>query len=256
MITASLIGGGSPQVVQIVVSATTTGEPWTLTGSAPGWSWGVPGGAGVGDGGQLTLSDNRAPGNVPVTYTFTSGGVSQVSAPLTVPFSGDFVLQTLTGSASLTLGLLKGSLETQLRSRHARFDVSGRRRPVVRTDVTGDVEGSFILLVGVEQSPAFYDMLAPGDALLYRLGTTVMDLDPVGVFSYGDLGSIPYQVIGKRAWSVPYVLIDDPYLDVRLGAFSWNDVEAALAGRTWDAIDALMAGKSWDQIDAFDWSTI
>lgn len=256
MIAASLIGGGSPQMVQLVVDVTPNGVPWTITGSTGSWTWNVPGGAGIGDGGQLSLADNRAPGNAPVVYTFTAGGVSQSTAPIYVPFSGDFVLQTLTGSRALTLGLLKGSLETSLVSRQARFDISGRRRPAVRYDVTGDVEGELHLLVSVEQMPEFVDMIAPGSPLVYRLGTTVMDLDPVGVITYGNLRSDPYQTKGMRAWTMPYALVDDPYLDVRLGAFSWEDFDAAWAGKTWADFDTRMAGVTWDQFDTFDWSTI
>ena len=256
MITANLIGGGSPQVVQIVVDATPVGAPWTLTGAAGDWVWTVPGGEGIGDGAQLTLTDNRAPGNVPIVYTFTAGAASQSSVPLPVPFPGDFVLQSLTGSRALTLGLLKGSLEIQLRSRQARFDVAGRRRPVVRHDVTGDVEGTLVLLVPIAETRDFFEMLETGEPLVYRLGTQVMDLDPVGVFTYGDLASVPYQARGLRAWSMAYALIDDPYLDVRLGAFSWDDFEAAWAGKTWNEFDTRVAGLTWDQFDAFDWSTL
>lgn len=256
MITANLIGGSSPQMVQVVVDATPVGVPWTLTGSIDGWTWGVPGGAGIGDGGQISLADNRAPGNRPVVYTFTAGATKQSAAPLVVPFAGDFVLQSLTGARSLNVGLLKGSLGTTLRSRQARFDVAGRRRPAVRYDVTGDVEGAFQLLVSVGQSADFLDMLASGEPLVYRLGAEVMDLDPVGVITYGDLSSIPYQAIGQRLWSLPYALIEDPYLDVRLGAFSWDDFEAAWAGKTWDEFDVRMAGVTWDEFDSFDWSTI
>lgn len=256
MITASLIGGGSPQMVQIVVSSTPAGVAWELTGSAGGWTWNVPGGAGIGDGGQLSLADNRAPGNVPVVYTFTANGVSQSTSPIYVPFSGDFVLQASNGSRALTLGLLKGSLETSLRSRQTRFDVAARRRPAVRYDVTSDVEGTLILLVPTADTATFFDMLAPGSPLVYRLGTEVMDLDPVGIFSYGDLSSVPYQSKELRAWSIPYALVDDPFLDVRLGAFSWDDFDDAWAGKTWADFDARMAGVTWDQFDSFDWSTI
>lgn len=255
MITASLIGGVSPENVQIVVDETPLGVAWTLTGSTGDYSWTVPGGAGIGDGAQLVLSDNRSPGNVPVVYTFIAGEVVEESAPITVPFLGDFVLQTLSGSRSLTLGLLKGSLETQMTSGQARFRVAGRRRPVIRHDVTGDVEGTLVLLVTVAQMPAFVDMLATGEPLLYRLGTEVMDLSPVAVFSYGDMSSVPYQVKSLRAWALPYALIDDPYLDVRLGGFSWEFFDTVWAGQAWEDFDSQLAGVSWDAFDTLDWST-
>ena len=48
MITATLIGGTSPQKVQIVISATPVGADWVLTGQSGGYVWEVPGGVGVG----------------------------------------------------------------------------------------------------------------------------------------------------------------------------------------------------------------
>jgi len=257
MISATLIGGGSPQNVQIVVDVTPAGVAWTLVGStADGKTWPVPGGAGVGDGQQLVLIDNRAPGNRSVTYVFSSGGSIQTSNAVLVAFAEDFVLQTLSGSRALSLGLHLGSLDTSMGSRQQRFRVSGRRRPVVRYDVSDDIEGQFVLLVEQEQSADFKDMIGSGEPLLYRLGTQLADLDPVAVISYGALSSMIYPVKGLRAWSMPYAVIDDPYLDVRLGAFSWDNFEAAWAGKTWTDLDVRMAGLTWDQFDTFDWSTI
>ncbi|MEA1264254.1 hypothetical protein MicroSTF_14520 [Microbacterium sp. STF-2] len=256
MITATLIGGGSPQMVQIVVDVTPVGVPWTLTGAVNGRSWTVPGGEGVGDGSQLTLGDNRAPGNQPIVYTFTAGPSSQTSAPITVPFASDFVLQSLNGSRALALELALGSLDTSLASNQAQFRVAGRSRSAIRYDVTGDVEGRFGVFVTQEQSAEFRALLATGEPLLYRLGTELADMDPVGVISYGNLDSTLLPRQGKRVWWFPYAIIDDPYMDVRLGSFSWDDFDAAWAGKTWAEFDARMAGIPWDQFDTFDWSTI
>lgn len=256
MITASLIGGVAPQNVQIVVDTTPAGVLWTLTGSTGGHSWTVPSGMGIGDGQQLALVDNRAPGNVPVVYTFATGSTSESSLPVIVPFSGDFVLQTLTGSRSLTLRLLKGSLETHKRSGQESYRVAGRRRPVVRYDVTGDVEGTLVLLVEAHQMSDFDDMLASGEPLLYRLGTEIMDLAPVAVFTYGDVVSVAYPSALVRAWSMPYAIVDDPYLDVRLGGFAWDFFDEVWETQPWDVFDAQIAGVSWDDFDTFDWSTL
>ncbi|MFJ4173988.1 hypothetical protein [Microbacterium sp. NPDC089696] len=262
MITATLIGGAAPQNVQIVVDVTPAGVPWTLTGEAGDHSWTVPGGEGVGDGQQLVLADNRTPGNVPIIYTFRAGAAAQTSAPIVVPIEGrddlpgHLALQTLSGSRSLIVGLLKGSLETQMVSGQVRHRVAGRRRPVIRHDVTSDVEGTLVVLVETAQQREFDEMLAEGTPLLYRLGVEAMDLSPVGVFSYGDPTSVAYQARGLRAWSLPYALIDDPYLDVRLAGFSWDYFDDVWEGQTWNAFDAQMAGLTWDQFDMLDWSTL
>ncbi|MCT1395676.1 hypothetical protein M4D51_08045 [Microbacterium sp. p3-SID338] len=256
MITATLIGGGTPQMVQIVIDATPAGVPWTLTGSVDDQTWPVPGGVGVGDGGQLVLTDNRAPGNRPIVYTFAAGAARQASEPIVVPFSTDFVLQSLTGSRSLALELYSGSLNTELSSNHAQFRIPGRSRPSIRYDVGGDIEGNFGVIVERDQAQTFREMILEGGPLLYRLGAELADIDPVGVIAYGDLSSELLPRHGKRVWRLPYTLIDDPYLDVRLGAFSWDDVDAALAGMTWTEFDTRFAALTWDQVDTFDWATI
>lgn len=256
MITAALVGGGSPQRVQLIVDATPDGELWTLTGSDGTHTWSVPGGAGVGDGDQLTLTDNRGPGNRAIVYTFASASVTESSDPIVIPFDGDFVLQSLNGQRSLTVGLLRGSLDVALEVSQGRFRIPGRPRPVVRYAATGDLEGTFSLLVSTAQSAEFLDLLASGEPLLYRSGAVIFDLPPVGVFAYGNPSAVGYQPSGLRVWTMPYVLVDDPYMEERLGAFSWDFFDETNDARDWDAFDALFAASSWNQFDTVDWSTL
>jgi len=254
MITVSLVGGGVPRTVQIVVDTTPAGVPWTLTGSTGTFTWTVSGGTGVGNGQQLIRSDVRTPGNTPITYTFTAGAVVQTSAPITVPMPGDFVLQSLDGSRSLVLGLLNGSLDTEFQDRSERFDVAGRSRRVVRYDVASALEGSLRLRVPTVDTAAFLAMFAPGEPLVYRLGVPIIDMAPVAVFAWANPSSVAYWAWAFRVWVLGYEVIDDPLIGVALAGFSWDAVDVALAAYTWNDFDARMSGMTWDAFDGFDWT--
>lgn len=259
MITVTLVGAQDPKEAQIVVDSVASGVAWHLTGTAGDWEWTVPGGEGVGDGGQLVLLDNRAPGNQPVTYRIDRGGIVEESDPLTIPMTAGMVLQSADGSRVVPVGFLKGSGDTTRESNQAQFRVSGRRRPVVRYDVTGDIEGEFKLLVDMPDSREFEELISDGEPLVYRMGQPAADLPPVGLFAYGDLSSEARPRLkngaGVRIWTVPYTLVDDPILDVRLGSAPWDEIDAVMSGLTWDQVDARFAGLSWDEMDRFDWST-
>lgn len=271
MITADLIGAGLTPMVQIVVSATPTGEAWEVIGSTvDGYTWTVPGGRGVGDGGQLTLVDNRSPLNVPVTYAFSSVSVMNVSAPVVVPVippalfapgGGSMVLQSLDGQKSVVVGVLKGSLEVHVPAVRARFSVPGRRRPVVRYGVSGDREGTLRLLVLGEDETRFEALFESGEPLLWRCTGPVFDLPAVAVFDFDTLTAEAFVVRKARVWSFPYVPVDDPFMDQRLGAFTWDFIDALQVDgvtviRDGVAMEAAFAGLTWDQADAFDWSVL
>lgn len=256
MIVATLVGGGSPPLVQIVVSTSPDGEPWTITGAAGDYVWVVPGGMGVGDGGQVTLVDNRSPGNVPVVYTFTSASVVESSAGLVVPFTADVVFQSLDGQRTVQVNLEGDEFATSYEPNQAAFTIPGRRRSVVRYSPTMDAVGEFSFSAAMTDTPAIEALLETGEPLIYRCGARIADLLRVGVFRYTNVSTTGIPVTGWRWWRIPYALIDDPFMDQRLGAFSWDDFEEAMAGRDWDEFDTLMSGLSWDQFDTFDWSTL
>lgn len=256
MITAALIGGQSPQLVQIIISATPDGEPWTLTGHAGDYTWDVPGGTGVGDGEQLSLTDNLAPGNREIVYTLVSTSGEESSDPLTVPFATDLVLQSLNGQFSLAVDLLQGSLEFEHPTNMATFRVPRRARPVVRYDVLGDVVSAFNIRVDVADTPALRTILKSGEPVVYRCGAEIVDLDPVGVIAITSVTSPRvYTAHGHRIWNLGYELVDHPNLDRRLGAFSWDFVDGVLEERDWDEFDTLMSGLSWNEFDVLDWTT-
>lgn len=256
-ITATLIGGSVPQLVQVVVSATAAGVPWTLTGSAAGVSWTVPGGSGVGDGNPLVRVDNRAPLNADVVYTYTPAtGSPQVAAPVSVSSAYGIVIQSLDGQQSIPGDLLDGSDAIELQLNQAVFNIPGRSRPAVRYAVTGDGGGA--LNVGLEQSAteALRALVRSGSPVLVRRQPMDDDLPLVFVALLTGISGRLAIDIGYRQWSLPYLLLDDPFLDVALGAFAWDYFDTRMSGRSWNTFDTNMAGRSWNTFDALDWATV
>lgn len=258
-VSATLVGGQTPQLVQIVVDETPVGETWTLTGSTGDFSWEVPGGRGVGNGQeQLTRVDNQAPGNVPVTYTFRSATVVETSQPVTVRFDERVVLQTLNGQRTLQVALRMGSDLMEYPTNVATFRVPGRSRPVVRYDVLGDVVASLGILVPLSASKLFRQLLESGAPILYRLGEPVVDLDPAGVIQITRAASPEvFYARNERAWDLAYERVDNPFADIPIGAFSWDVFDDSFTGATWmDGFDQTFRDLTWDQFDTFDWSTL
>jgi hypothetical protein len=255
--TASLVGASDPKLVQIVVSATTLGVAWTVKGSAGGYEWIVPGGQGVGDGGQLVLADNRGPVNVPITYSYVAGS-TQTAAPVTRALTGDIVLQSLDGQRTVIADLMNDTKDTELEIRNAVFSVPGRRRPVVRYSMTGGGGGTLVVRVPTAQAGAFDDLMSDGAPLIWLMSGTIFDFDPVAPFIVTGAKSNGIPEIGKREWMLPYLLVDDPFMDTRLGVYTWDaGFDAELAGRTWNTFDSPnMAGRSWNQFDTLDWPTV
>lgn len=254
--TATLVSGPEPQSVQIVVSATTDGDAWTVTGSTGTYTWTVPGGEGVGDGDQLVLVDNRGPLNVPITYTYTSGS-SASATPVTRTFTRDIALQSLDGQQTVGADLMYGSQNSELEIRQATFSVPGRRRPVVRYASTGAGGGSLLIRVDADDSAAFDALMESGAPLIWLMGAAVFDLPPVAPVLVGRASSVGIPEIDQREWTLGYILVDDPYMDTRLGAFSWTDFDTAMASPdTWSSFDTVFSGKKWDQFDTTDWSVL
>lgn len=285
MITASLVSGQAPQLVQIVIDEVPAGVDWVLTGSvggytdglppsdslAPGpnllpadtefvsgeYDWVVPGGRGVGDGGQVVLVDNRSPGNTPYVYTLTTSAGVERSNSVMVPFSRDIVLQTLDGQATVDVDLMAGSLGLEWPTNVATFKVPGRPRPVVRYDGLNDSSAAFVVKVPMANTPGLRSVLTSGAPIVYRFGGDSFDLPPVGVVAVTAVQSEAVPTAGLRFWTLGYTLVDDPAADVRLGAFSWDAFNDSRAGLSWSSgFDAQFAGRAWDQFDAVDWLSL
>ncbi len=282
-IAVSVLPGASYKV-QIVVDEVPEGASWRVTGHvgsyvpglAPGdglapsdvlapapsvftpgdWSWTVPGGYGVGDGGQVVLTDIRSPGNVPVVYQFTAGGVVAESNVVVVPFQNDIVLQTGDGLVAVDVELLAESLGLSWEPQIAQFRVPGRERPVARYDVLGVAGSQFRVRVPMTQTKDLHRVLASGGPIVYRFGAAEgsYDLDPVGVVLVGAVSSVAVPTADLRFWSLGYTPVDDPFAGVRLGASPWDEFDSAFTGRPWDHLDEMFTGLDWDAFDRQVWT--
>lgn len=257
MITLSLVGAGTPPLVQIVLSETPAGASWVLTGVADGYAWTVPGGMGVGDGEQLVLVDNRAPLNTPIEYTLTWDASHETSSAIVVPMAvGDMVIQSLDGQKSVAVALMDGTQALTLDPALSLFSVPGRRMPVSRYSATSAPRGTIIARADVSQTADIDEILATGEAVLCRLNGPAFELPLVQTVHLTNASAVGYLVGMFRHWEWPYVPVDDPFMDQRLGAFSWNTFDDAMAGRSWDEFDTVMSGLDWDAFDTFDWTTL
>jgi hypothetical protein len=252
MITVSVL---SEYKTQVIVSSTPAGVPWILTGSWQDFTWTVPGGAGVGDAGQLHLTDVLAPTNVPVVYTFRAGASVETSDPVTI-VGPRFLLQSLDGTALVAAELMVGSISLDLDVHHELFYVPNRARPAVRYSDTGDGGGVLRVRVLRSDKAQWEEVMKPGAPVVYRSTPPVEDLSPVETILVTRPASDGLPWHSKRDWTLPYVFADYPILEQRLGGFPWADFDEALAGMTWTQFDTLMAGTSWDQFDLIDWMTL
>jgi hypothetical protein len=241
---------------QIIVSSTPAGAEWSLTGSWEDFTWTVPGGEGIGDGGQLHLTDVLAPTNVPVIYTFRAGTTVEQSSPVVV-VGPRFMLQRLDGSASVPAQLMLGSIGLELDVHQELFYIPNRSRPAIRYGATGDGGGAFRVRVAREDRALFDEVMKAGGPIVYRTTPPLEDLPPVETILPSRLMSEGLARLPFRDWSFSYVFADYPTLEQRLGGFPWDDFDAALAAQTWTAgLDSQFAGSAWDQFDLTDWIAI
>ncbi len=261
MISVTQVGAQEPRLVQITVSQTPDGVSWALVGSAAGIAWTVPGGMGIGDGEAINLVDNRTPLNTPAVYTLIAGAGQEESDAVTVSTSGDVdaVIGSLDGQLNLPVQLIEGTELIEMEPAGALFTVPGRRNPVSRYSVTSNPIGKLIVRVPLVDSEYLDRLLAPGGPLLIRLAAPAFDLPLVQVVQITSVSANGNLVGAYRHWSLGYQRVDDPYMDQRLGAFTWDFIDelqaqGAAVVRDGDAMEQMLAGLTWDQIDALDWS--
>lgn len=256
-ISVSLLGGRAPQMVQIAASAVPVGTPWRLVGRAGDDEWVVPGGEGIGNGGQISRADNRAALNVPVVYVLTAGTRVDTSLPIIVEMNDpdvDVVFDSLDGSVTVRAALMDGSQSLDLDLRGAEFEVAGRERPVRRYDVTSDGAGELILKVPFTGTPDMRALLRSGASVVCRFVEPTMDFPLVQTIAIRSIRSRGLLVEQKRLWVLGYTYADDPYLDIALGGFSWDEIDAITAADTGPQMEAKLADRAWNEIDVFDWS--
>ena len=262
-IVASLVSAGSPQPVQIVVNGVPAGVAYTVVGSTgDGSTWPVPGGSGVSAGSQVVLVDNRSALSAPVTYVLTAGGVTYTSNVVVVAFPDKYVIQSLDGQTSVRFVLRSNGLPGEPTFASTAFDVPGRDRPPVRFVPGGDGGGELEIRTDRENTVTLRALLKAGRPLVVRTDGNVRDFPAVElILPTGGRNQLwdvaePGGMSTDRVWSLPYLLVDDPEPGTALSAFTWDDFDAAWAGKTWADFDAYFAGLTWDAFDTTDWENL
>ena len=264
-IETSLVPAGTPEPVQLVIEGIPSGAPYTVTGIVDGSSWPVPGGVGVGTGGQVVLIDNRGALNAPVRYRVITGGRAWDSAAVTVPYEGGrWVLQSLDGDAALDFVWQANGLPQERVVRAAAFEVPGRARPPMRTAPGGDGGGSLRVRTTRAGSAEMASMLRKGRPVVLRTDGAARDWPAVELLLITDASSALWEAYDPatggmstdRVWSLSYILVDDPQPSAVLSAFTWEDFDDAMSTRTWAQFDTLFAGSTWDDLDTYPWTQL
>lgn len=262
-ITASLVSSDVPQAVQVVVTGVAAGVGVLVEGTTgDGSTWGVPGGDRVSDGGQIVLTDTRSALNTPVTYRLTTDGSVFTSAPLTVAYDGQAVLQSLDGQTTVEFVWRENGLPQEPEIAAVAFSVPGRQRPPVRFVPAGDGGGSLSIRTSRVNSERLTSLIRAGRPVVMRTDGAVRDFPAVELLLLTSVSSELWPVVTAqgmstdRVWSLSYLLVDDPEPGSAITAFTWDDFDAAMEGRTWDDFDALFDASTWNDFDTYDWDQL
>jgi len=256
-ITTSLVAAGVPEPVQLVIDGIPSGASYVVTGVTSGSAWPVPGGVGIGTGGQVVLIDNRTALNVPVTYRVIADGQAWDSTPITVAHGADLLLQSLDGRTLVSpVALTPGDFPMELGVIAATHVVPGRSRPVVRYATGADGGSALSIITDAAGTAALRSLQRSGQPLVLRLAMPVHDLPPVDLIHVTGWSSVAVGYGTWRRWSLAYLSIDDPQPSAVLSAFTWDDFDDAMSTRTWTAFDALFAGSTWDDLDTYPWTQL
>lgn len=256
-LTATLLAAADPRPVQVALSGTTAGQAYQVSGTtADGSRWQVPGGAGVSEGSQILLVDNRAALNTEVVYSAVVDGVTVVAAAVTVEHDGVAVLQTIDGLTVVSIEIASVTEPRSSSPRSALFEIAGRTDPAARLDVPGSYVYGWALETAGIDSVVMEAILRAGLPVVRRTVPGLRDLASVvlGVVTGWKDELITEGGDTWRRWSLTVREISDPQPSTPLIAFTWDDFDAAMTGRTWTDFDAIFA--TWDEFDAADWSMI
>lgn len=261
-VSAVLAGGGYPRAVQVAVTGLTVGVAFSVTAATPdGFTWTVRGGNGqLAAAVTAVLADISTPLGSAITYTAAQTGWSPVtSAPVTVPFTGQYILQSLDGRTAMPFIWQNNGDPRETATRAVQFDIPGRTTPVTRWDLSAGESGEIVAHMDRTASEALRVQLrTAGPVMVLRTDGRVRDIDPV---QYVILTRVTRALVNDgygtdRIWSLAYLVISDPEPSVVLAASNWDDFDTAYTALAWAAdFDAEWASLTWDDFDSTDWST-
>lgn len=263
VVAVSLVGATDPQVVRIVVSNLTAGQVVAITGSAAGSTWQVRGGSVVATGTQVVLVDVLAPVNVPVTYTVNVDGTDYAADPVTVPYSGRYVLQSLDGRTVIPIEVWwDNGLPTSLHLRSVSYPVPGRHDSPARWDVAAGESTTAVMRLSTSATQALRThLLTDAPMLAIRTDGAVRDVPPSQLWLLTSADRVLFGAVAlgvkstDRVWTIGYDVIDDPEPSTIVPASTWDDFDGVYAASTWDAFDTEWATSTWDDFDATDWTS-
>lgn len=264
VVTATLVGAVSPQVVRVVVTGLTAGQSVQVVGSAVGQEWEVRGGTLTASAEQVAVVDVLAPLNVPVNYIARVEGADYTtSTPVTVAYAGRYVMQSLDGRTVLPFVWQDNGLPRVPGLRSVSYPVPGRPSSPARWDVSEGLSGQARVRMSRAASDALLALLASGGPILaVRTDGQVRDFPPAELWLLTSAGSALWGAVVNgapstdRVWTLGYDVIEDPEPGVIVAASTWDDFDAAQARTTWDDFDAAWAGSTWDEFDLTDWSAV
>ena len=260
-IAAVLNGATTPQILRVTVTDLTPGLEFTVTGSiASGFSWTVPGGNGQpAVGTTAILADVATPVDVTVTYAVVHGAAAATSSPVTVPYAGGYVLQSLDGRTAIPFVWQDNGDPRDIALRVSAFDVPGRAHPVTRWDVSAGETGELRVRMTHAASDTLRTYLRTrGPLLVIRTDGEVRGIDAVQIVALHSVTSALWGGITDltaRVWVLRFTVIDAPDLSTALAASTWDDFDSVWSALTWTGFDTEWASLTWDAFDATDWST-
>jgi hypothetical protein len=256
-VTATLLAGGPPQAVQVVLTGLDPGTGYSVVGSTPdGRMWEIPGGVGVTTGTQAVLIDPLAPINTPVHYVLTVAGQTYTSNEVTVAFDGCCVLTSLDGAVVVPVRWIDNRLPEEPDVHTVTYPVPGRVRPPGRYTTTGDGGGVLEFLVLSAYRDDWRALLRPGAVVVLRTDGTVADWPGTELIAVTAVSTeLAPTVLDRwaRKAEVEYMLVDLPDPEAAIAIYDWNDFDTIYADATWDDFDAEWAAATWDDFDRQDW---
>lgn len=258
-VSVALIGDEDPQAVQVLVTGTTLGDTYTVTGSSGTLVWPVRGGTGVAAGGtQIVLVDVASPINVAVTYqaVHDSDAVTATSSPITVPFAARQLLATVDGAVNVTFTTLRDNgAPRDVSMRSATFQIPGRLLPVVRYDVPGGESGEYVVDTVGSQTDDMFALVRAGGLAIFRTDGSLRDLPAVQFILISSCPSVLTGVDSRRTWTVGFQVVADPQPDAVAIVETWDDFDSVYAASTWTAFNTEWTGQTWNLFDIEDWAT-
>ena len=253
-IVAALGGAATqPRPVQVNVTGLTIGQAYTVTASTAAWSRVVQGGEGTATSTQLLLIDVATPLNTALTYTVVHAATSAASAPVTVDYDGDAVLQSLDGITIAGFDWQDNADPRAQDPRAAFYRPAGRSRPIMHYDVAGDESGTIVAETSGADTTALRELIRQGAPVLLRAEVGLRDIDPVEVIG---VSAAPRELIGAvgglREWSLAYTLVSDED-DTPLVMVTLDHLNQYYATKNLSDINTQWASLALADMNAFDW---